>query len=299
LEAPPDTQLRPVIVEGMSDDERDVAVAAARDSLRRGLTVARGDSTWLDVDRLIEEIYDPATPASMSRRFYLNQIIASEEAWIAPTEWAACTDATKVFADSDPVVLGFDGSVREDSTALVMCRVSDGHLTLLAIQEKPEGMVGREWQVDRVAIDAAVAAAFARYNVVGFYADPAHWQDYLDRWSAEFGDRLRVSASATRPLEWWTNRSRLMVAALERFHDAVTARELTHDGGSVLAQHVGNAQRRPSRAGLTISKENPQSARKIDAAMAAVLAYEARADAIAGNAGVTRERVRSKRLRRF
>jgi hypothetical protein len=130
---------------------------------------------WLDVDRLIEEIYDPATPASMSRRFYLNQVVAAEDAWIAPTEWAACADPTKIIADDEPVTLGFDGSIRDDSTALVLCRVSDGHLSLLAIQEKPDGPAGNDWQVDRLAIDAAVARAFAQFNVVGFYADPAHW----------------------------------------------------------------------------------------------------------------------------
>jgi hypothetical protein len=40
--------------------------------------------------------------------------------------------------------------------------------------------------------------------------------------------------------------------------------------------------------GITISKEYPGSPRQIDAAMAAVLAYEARADAVA--LGLNRER---------
>jgi len=88
-----------------------------------------------------------------------------------------------------------------------------------------------------------------------------------------------------------------MVTALERFREAVAGRALTHDGSSVLAQHVLNARRRVGRAGVTISKENPSSSRKIDAAMAAVLAYEARADAVA--AGVTVQPRKSKRLVRF
>jgi hypothetical protein len=281
LEAPPDTD--------MSD----------RVSLRTGLLTARGDSVWLDVDRLIEEIHDPATPASMSRRFYLNQIVAAEDSWLAPVEWNACVDPLKILADRDVVTLGFDGSVRDDSTALVACRVEDGHLTLLAIEQKPDGPAGENWQVDRVAIDAAVARAFDTFNVVGFYADPPHWQDYLDKWQAEFGDRLQVAATVARPMEWWTNRPRPMAAALERFHDAVVGQGLTHDGGSVLSQHVLNAKRRVSRSGIMISKENPVSARKIDAAMSAVLAYEARADAVASGAAAAPSKARSKRLVRF
>lgn len=263
-----------------------------RESLREGLIAARGDSDWLDVDRLIEEIYDPSTPPSMSRRFYLNQLVASEDAWIAPHEWGAC-EAGETLDEGDVVTLGFDGSVRDDATALAACRVIDGHVTLLGCWEKPDGPAGDEWQVDREAVDAAVFQAFERYRVVGMYADPAHWQDYLDRWSSQFASKVRVRATAARPLEWWTNRSKPMVDALERFREAVADGELTHDGNKTLTRHVLNARRRMSRAGITISKENPHSNRKIDAAMAAVLAYECRADAVAS--GLTRKRGTRKR----
>jgi hypothetical protein len=79
-------------------------------------------------------------------------------------------------------------------------------------------------------VDAAVAAAMERYEVCGMYADPPHWQDYVDRWSAEFADRLQVKATGPRPLEWWTNRPRFMVAALERFREAVVDKGLRHSG---------------------------------------------------------------------
>ena len=118
-EAPPETEL------------------ADRDSLRAGLIAARGDSKWLDVNRLIEEAYDPATPPSMTRRFYLNQLVASEDAWLAPHQWASCADPTASLQDGDMVTLGFDGAVREDSTALVACRVEDAHIEMLGCWEKP------------------------------------------------------------------------------------------------------------------------------------------------------------------
>jgi phage terminase large subunit-like protein len=76
-------------------------------------------------------------------------------------------------------------------------------------------------------------------------------------------------------------RSNLIVRALEKFHSAVLDKELTHDGSSVLARHVLNARRRKGRSGVQIMKEHPDSARKIDAAIASVLAWQARLDAVA------------------
>lgn len=260
--------------------------------LRAAICDAFGDAMeWQELDSLVDEFFDGRALMTDSRRYFLNAETETSDAWVAPREWNPRADATKVVADGDTIVLGFDGSVREDSTALVACRVEDGHLwipdadtpTGVACWEKPELQRGQknEWQVDRVAVDAVVAALFDQYKVIGFYADPAHWQDTLDRWSSEFAAKMRVRATVARPLEWWTNRPTYMVAALERFQQAVVTGDLTHDGGSTLTRHVLNARRRPGRTGITIAKENPGSARKIDAAMAAVLAYECRADAVA------------------
>jgi phage terminase large subunit-like protein len=70
---------------------------------------------------------------------------------------------------------------------------------------------------------------------------------------------------------------------LEQFHGAVIDQELSHDGSFALTRHVLNARRRIGRSGLTIAKEHPTSDKKIDAAVAAMLAWQARLDAIAQN----------------
>lgn len=265
-------------------------------ALRAGIVEAYGDAmAWNDLNGLVDEFFDPRAHIVDSRRYFLNAETETSDAWLAAREWDPRADPLTVLADKEQITLGFDGSVRDDATALVACRVSDGHLELLACEAKPDGVTS--WQVDREAIDAAVASAFDRYEVVAFFADPPQWQDYVDRWTAEFGDRLQVKASQSHPLEWWTNRPKVMVAALERFHEAVLSGQLTHDGSTLLRRHVLNARRRVSRSGIQISKEYPMSPRKIDAAMAAVLAYEARADAVA--AGVMSRPKKSKRLQRF
>lgn len=289
-----------MIVEGRSRDDGlyyDHREAPASTSLTdpktllKALAYVYGDSAdvnggHVDLVGIRATMWDPATDPQTARADFLNQITHASDSWLTAPQWGARADATKVVADGDVVVLGFDGSVREDATALVACRVEDGHVWIpehagqLSCWEKPDGPEGEHWQVDRVAVDAAVAAMFERYKVIGLYADPAYWQDTLDRWQAEFGPRIRVRASQQRPIEWWTSRPKYMVDALARFHEAVVGGELTHDGNSVLTRHVLNARRRVARQGITIAKEHPHSSRKIDAAMAAVLAYEARADAV-------------------
>jgi hypothetical protein len=283
---------------------------SAEDMLRAAIAEAFGEAIeWNDVDAIVDEFYDTRVDPQKSRRYFLNAQTSTSDAWLAAHEWDACSAPGKVLRARDMVTLGLDGSVREDATCLVACRVADGHLELLGCFEKPDGAASEGWQVDREAVDATVAAAMARFEVVGFYCDPAHWQDYVDKWSREYGPRMRVKASERRPLEWWTNRPKFMVAALERFHEAVLSRGLSFTPAedrtgeqaalaTTLRRHVLNARRRPSRAGLQIGKEHPGSARRIDAAVAAVLAYEARADAVAtGVSPTAKTRYAARRIR--
>lgn len=266
---------------------------ADRDSLLEGLAVAYGDSAvgaggWVDLERVAAEVWDPDTDPADARRYYLNQVVAATDAWFAPYEVQGAAAPDVVVADREAITLGFDGSkgrVRgnADATALIGCRVSDGHLFDLGIWEPPAGPGNAAWEAPAYEIDMAVRAAFARFNVVAFFADPSKWESYVAQWEASFGRRLKVKASDKHPCEFWMGgaHSQRTVRALEQFHTATVNGELTHDGSSAFVRHLLNARRRPSRSGLQIGKEHPDSARKIDAAVAAVLAYTARIAAVA------------------
>ena len=275
-EAPPETDL--------SDPE----------SLRAGLRFAYGDSAlaaggWVDTDeRIAAEVWDLGSEKQDSRLYYLNQITHASDAWLSQPEWAACGPVAggdfRVVADRDTVVLGFDGSrARQrgvaDATALIGCRVADGHLFEVGVWEEPSGAA--DWQVPVIEVDAAVHSAFSRWNVVGLYADPSMWQGYIAQWEAKYVRRLRVKASRDHPIEFYMGRPVVVTSALEQFEQAVTDRELSHDGSFALTRHVLNARRRPNRSGFHIAKEYPDSPRKIDAAYAAVLAWQARLEAVA------------------
>lgn len=274
------------------------------EALRTGLQKLYKDSPWVDIDRLMSEVQDLGTDPQDARRYYLNQITHATDAWLSQPEWASCSAPDRVVADRDVVTLGFDGSRARahgitDATALIGCRVSDGHVFELGVWEQPEGAAGRDWRVPTVEVDAAVKSAFARFTVVGFYADPAKWEGYVAQWEAAYGPRLKVKASRQNPIEWWMTggRSLQIVRALEQFHSAVMDRELSHDGSFVLMRHVLNARRRQSRSGLQIAKEHADSPRKIDAAVAGVLAWQARLDAVAAGVGVPSNRYVPKRIR--
>jgi len=296
----------------------DVPDLADEQALRQGLIDAYGDAlAWMDLDALVDKVYDTRTKENRVRRYMLNGKTSAKDAWLKDHEWRACRTSNKEIKRGDTITLGFDGSRGTtstdkvaDATALVACRVEDGHIELLACWEQPTGPEGEDWQVPRDEVDAAVSHAMRDYNVVGMFADPPHWTDWLSTWNNEFGHLMQVKANQRRPLEWWTNRPTQMVLALEEFHGAVLERRLSYTSPDdrvgrkaelalTLQRHALNARNHPTRAGMQVRKDFPKSPKKIDSLIAAVLAWQCRLDAIAAGVlgGPADEWFMPKRLR--
>jgi phage terminase large subunit-like protein len=266
-------------------------------SLREGITLARGDSWWVDADRIAEEVLDPTTPVSMSRRFYLNQIVAPEDSWVSAQDWDRCQLGDRLMP-GDVITIGFDGSRKDDATALVACRVADGFLVRLGVWAPPPNVAG-DWEVDRDEVDAAVRSACETYDVAGMYCDLALWESYIDMWRDTVATAVRVKACGSHPLAFdMRSRRADFTRAADRFASDVEQKQLTHDGDRMLRQHVLNARRAPNRWGVSIRKESHMSQRKIDLAVAGVLAWQARNDVLASGAPTTTKR-RPGRVRAF
>lgn len=297
-----------------------------RESLIAGLRVAYGDSSGhpdgcvlhdppcppghVDLDALVDRIWDPATDVQIARSDFLNQITHASDAWISHPEWNARDTHTLhqsspwSLAHGDVITLGFDGSRKRskgvtDATALVAVRVGDGFVQPIEVWEQPDGPAGDNWRVPTDEVDAKVRETFDAYTVVGFYADPAKWEGYVAQWEARYGARLKVKANRQNPIEWWMTggRAALITRMLDGFYNAVVDGELVHSGSTVLRQHVTNARRRAKSTGYQIYKDHPDSAHKIDAAIAAALAWQARQDAVAAGLGVKRTRGVPRRIR--
>lgn len=261
-------------------------------SLLDGLAFTYGDSAedaggWVDLKTIAARINDTDMDPQLGRADFLNQITHASDQWIAAVEWNACAAPDVVIDDKDAIVLGFDGSRRRargvtDATALMGCRVSDGHLFLVEVWEQPKGIP--EWEIPQTAVDAKVRETFEKHNVVGFYADPALWESFIGNWEASFVKRLKIKASRGHPIEWRFNGNNI-IEATARFHSAVLDNQLTHDGSSVVTRHVLNARRRPKGSTMQVMKENPESDHKIDAAIASILAWRARLDALSAGLG--------------
>lgn len=256
LEAPPDVDLA---------DEL---------QLRAGLVAARGDSLWLDEDRHVEEIYDTRNSVSLSRRFYLNQIVAAEDAWIAPYEWDRLAVEEPVeIAPGEEITMGFDGSTTDDHCSLMGCRVSDGYVFTLGVWD-PANYDG---EAPRDLIDGAVRSAFATYKVLGFFSDLHPWESYVDQWAADFGSQLKIKASVKHAIAYdMRARQKETTIEIERLHSEIVEEVFKHDGNAAVKQHFHNARRWPNAWGVTIRKEHRESARKIDSCVSTMLARTAR-----------------------
>ena len=271
------------------------------DELRAAIIDAYGEAMdWNSVESVIDKIFDPRFTESHARRYYLNGITEAHNAWLKPKDIASRVVKNKIvdgvvcpgrpLKKGEMIALGFDGAINRDATALMGCCISDGYIFEIKIQEQPDGPEADGWEVDQVSFDAKVAWAFKEYRVVAFFADPPHWQDYLDKWEREYGeDQLKVKAIPGSFLRFWTKRDTQMANALERVHSAVTtvdrekagADRISFENNKTLIRHLRNARVWERRGGDVIGKDTKKSVRKIDAAMAATLAYEARAQYLA------------------
>lgn len=229
----------------------------------------------LDLDGIVEnEFWNIEKDPEDSRRYFFNQPTASRDAWTTKPEWASCARPDLAVADSEPIVLFFDGSKSDDATALVGCRVEDGHVFVIDAWEKPRGPQGEGWLVDRADVDRVVRATFAQRQVVAFFGDVAEFESYIDAWGQDFGEQLVIQASLGRsahPVAWdMRGKVRDFTEACERTEIDIREQTLTHDGDSRLQRHVLNARRRPNRYGVSISKEGRESPKKIDLAVCAI-----------------------------
>lgn len=278
-----------------------------KDSLLAGLRYVYGDSAetaggWVDLERIVREVWDPAVDPQVARADFLNQITHATDAWLDHVQVAARQRVTERVEPGTIITVGFDGSRerahgKPDATGLVGCRVSDGHLFEIACWEAPDGPAGDGWSVPVGEVEAAVAETFQVYKVAGFFCDPAKgWRSHVNAWEGLYAHLLQVApdgrivkASRNHPFEWWMTGGRQteIVRATKRLRDAIVNGEITLGASLALTRHLLNARRRASRVGIQIAKEFPESPNKIDLAVCGVLALEARDNAIA--LGITGE----------
>lgn len=248
------------------------------EGLRAAVEEASGPyiAKWSDIKGIVETFNELDADRPYLERVWLNRPVQAAGVAFDIKRYRDLARAT-VIPDGNVITLGFDGSRFDDNTALIATDADSGFQWKLGIWEPQGG------EIPVNEVDAAVADAFERYVVARMYCDPPLWEGWISTWQGRYGDKVVV--------EWWTNRRRPMAYAIRSYITALASGELSHSGDKTLEMHVANA--RKMYTGLVdeqekplwiLRKERPDSVKKIDGAMAAILSWEARNDARADGA---------------
>jgi hypothetical protein len=272
-------------------------------SLRSALEWVYGDCDWKrptpdappDVRSIMERIWTPSAKADDSKRKYLNQPTAPEDAWTTPERWARLANPDRIIDRAEEIALFFDGSKSRDATALVGCCLSDGHVFTIDVWE-PDPSHDSDDAVDVADVDRTVRRARAGDfgKVVAFFADVQEWESFTKiDWPELFEDELVVEAvpggKDPQAIAWdMRSHSFDFTAAAELAEAEITEGAFTHDDDPRLARHVANMRRRPNRYGISVGKESPSSPLKIDAGVCMIGARMVRRRAL--TAGTTKRK---------
>jgi hypothetical protein len=221
IEAPKDAKLLPPKANKDDPDPTDEEIIEYIGAI---IKAVRGDSVWLNVDRIVKSILDRKNKQSTSRRFWYNQVVAAEDAWVDPDAVDRAIDRLAVdsrmsnrdedgfeagwlLEPDEECVLFLDCSKSDDSTALIMCSLETGDVYTAGVWQKPRGDRGKGWLAPREKVDARVNELFDRFKIVAFWGDPSHalddddssryWDGYFDRWHRKYKDRLVLWAMKT------------------------------------------------------------------------------------------------------
>ena len=203
------------------------------------------------------------TPEAEFRTKRTNAWVSSQQTWLPHGSW----DQRKAekYVDQDvPVILGFDGSFSGDASVIIgVTMEEEPHVFLVKAWEK-QPTDRDDWRVDNLDVENTIIEACGRYNVREIACDPFRWQR-----------TMQVLQEAGLPVvEWPSTSAARMIPACAKFYDAVVSQKLTHDGSPLLARHISNAVIKTDRLGPRIVKEHRASPRKIDAAVAGIIAFD-------------------------
>jgi hypothetical protein len=276
---------------GVYHDDVDPGTGSVRNKADRKKMLKKvyGDSVWVDLDRIDGEIVALLArgEASQAERFFLNRKQAGEDSAFPPGVFAKLAKPKHEIAPKTRVVLGVDGARFVDALAIIATEVKTGFQWQVGVWERPKDAPD-EYEHPFDEIDGAMTEAFDTFDVWRVYIDP-QWIDHLlEKWQNRWGQK--------RVLPWLTNRPRQAAHAVRGFTDAIASKTWSHSGrDEAFLRHLKQAHKLPlnvfdddHRQMHSLSKDRPDSPRKIDAAMAAVLSWEARSDCIAAGEDETK-----------
>jgi len=204
-----------------------------------------------------------STPENEFRTKRLGLWVNAQTAWLPSGSWEALDD-TGPPAPETEVVLGFDGSFSGDSTALVGVTVEDEPRVWLVKAWEKQPTDTDDWRVDIAEVEATIIETCRQFRVIEIACDPFRWQRSMQE----------LAVIGLPIVEYNSSSPARMVPATAKFYDAVMQKKMKHDGNATLVRHLNNCVVKTDRLGPRITKEHRGSPRKIDCAVAAVMAFD-------------------------
>ena len=193
----------------------------------------------------------------------LNIWTSSHNAWLPDGTWKAC-ESSQVVEPGTEIVIGFDGSFSNDSTAVIGVTTAEPHhIMVLGLWERPANR-NEEWQVPIAEVEQCILDAAGLFDVREIACDPYRWARTMEALELVLPGKV---------VEFPQSPQRMSPATM-RFYQMVVDKQVTHDGHPGLARHVGNAVVKQDARGSRIVKESRFSNKKIDAAVATIIALD-------------------------
>ncbi|RWA22565.1 terminase [Mycolicibacterium elephantis DSM 44368] len=196
------------------------------------------------------------------RRKRLCQVVTTNESpFLTADVWDGLACAGGV-PDGVDVVIALDGSLKDDSTALVVGTVAKvPHFDKLGVWSKPSDDDG--WRVPVLDVEQAIRDAAKRWRVREVAFDPYLWTR-----------SAQVLESEGLPMVEFRQSPARQTAATNDLHSAAVNGRFTHSGDETLRAHVLNATVLETDKGLRIAKASrSRHAPKIDLCTALMMCH--------------------------
>jgi phage terminase large subunit-like protein len=209
------------------------------------------------------------TPEAEFRTKRTNFWASSQTAWLPAGSWEACESDIALTPDEE-IILGFDGSFSGDASAIVYATIPKQEdepvrVGLVKAWEKDLTIHDDQWRVNIAEVEQTILDFCQAHPKVREVAcDPFRWQRSMEV----------LEDKGVPIVEFPSTSPKRMVPATQKVLDAVMENKLLHDGDGLLARHVGNAVTKVDNLGSRIVKDQRNSPRKIDAAVAMVIAVD-------------------------
>jgi phage terminase large subunit-like protein len=209
------------------------------------------------------------TPEAEFRTKRLNQFVNVSQSWLPPGAWENLVEDDVKLQSDDEYVLGFDGSWRNDCTAVVAIikpRHEEDVYRVIRVASWERSLTDDDsWVVDKQLVVNTVLD-FVRDNpgCIELVADTSYWQDEAYQW-----------VQAGLPVVEYPQTLNRLVPATAKLYEGIMSGKIRHDGDGAIQRHLRACiLKMDSKGGSRLTKDYRNPRLKIDLAIALLMSFD-------------------------